>query len=523
MKKIRNQFLVTITIILILCFVTGVATIGFLAEKIMTDDFESNIKRTNSLIKQTSSSLLWNYNYEDLVSNVEKFFEDKSINSLIIESEGEIKAELYRTYEEEYNEKGENFSYEEDIKFDDNIVGNLKIDYTNKHLLENVRNIRLFLAISAIGIILAVGTIIFIITGKISSPIITATNFADKISKGELNVEKLNIKSKNETALLAGALNVLHDNLKTIIKEIAEMSKFLAISSEEFTSSGKQVSTTAEDVGLAIQNVASGAEEQLIQAEEVGKKTNILLEQINKIQENADMMLDSAIEVNSSIENGNKSVFNSKKQIGNMKDEITKASNIVLSLGESSKEIGEIIEIIGSVSKQTNLLALNAAIEAARAGEAGKGFSVVADEIRKLAEESSDATEQIAELIQKIQAEVDEAVEKMNSGVSEVSNSVKAIELTDNVFVKIKDVTLSLTGLVEQIAENSVVAFDHSRKVNESVEKIIFAGNDFAANAEEVAASSQEQIAITQNIINSSFELENTAKNLKNVVDNFKL
>jgi methyl-accepting chemotaxis protein len=174
----------------------------------------------------------------------------------------------------------------------------------------------------------------------------------------------------------------------------------------------------------------------------------------------------------------------------------------IASLGEKSKEIGQIVNTINQISEQTNLLALNAAIEAARAGEAGRGFAVVADEVRKLAEESGQATKQIRDLIGGIQTEIDSAVRSMSENTKQVEEGSKGVELAVTTFETLPQVIDA---------------------VNKSAEEVGTVAQENASGAEEVSASIEEVTSSMQQVSNAAQQMASVASELKTVVERFKL
>jgi methyl-accepting chemotaxis protein len=207
------------------------------------------------------------------------------------------------------------------------------------------------------------------------------------------------------------------------------------------------------------------------------------------------------------IKSGNQALTNSKQSFQQVSENTRATSAVIDSLGQSSEKIGQIVNLINDIASQTNLLALNAAIEAARAGEAGRGFSVVADEIRTLAEQAAKATEDISRLIISIQKDVKNTVSKMNQNEVEVDNSVAEINRTADVFVDVTRAADSLSQLISAIA----------------VGEIAVVSEEAAHNAEGVAAASIEQSRSTRIIAESAEALVETAGNLADLVRQFKL
>lgn len=371
--------------------------------------------------------------------------------------------------------------------------------------------------------VLLASLIILLNTRSLVRPLKKATEFAKSVAEGNLQIDPLENKSNDEIGNLSRSLNGMLKSLQSIIGQVVNIASQVAASSEELSASGEQVGEVAEQVGHSIQGIAAGAEEQSAQVEETNINVSNLSSAIKKVDTNTNELTRGATELSDKLEQGTKSVKVSVTNINEMKNNTLEVSQTINSLGEVSEEIGQIVELISGIADQTNLLALNAAIEAARAGEAGRGFSVVADEIRELAEESANATNNINNLIKQIQSSSFEAVKQMNNNVELVAISVESIDSTGSIFNMIEEHTLNLKNKLINISDNVSDMNNYSNNVEGTVASISSVSQEFASNSEEVAASSEEQIAATEEIITSAKQLAEMAQELSQTVDQFKI
>jgi len=206
-----------------------------------------------------------------------------------------------------------------------------------------------------------------------------------------------------------------------------------------------------------------------------------------------------------------------------IKKAIQEVASGITNLESISNEIDEILNIINNIAEQTNLLALNAAIEAARAGEAGRGFSVVADEIRELAEESVNSAGEIRKLVEDVKAETNTASKRMDEGINEIQNGEEVVSSAEKSFVeienKIKNVSAGISSSIGIVADVD----RYSENIVEEVGEIASISEETSANTEEVAAASQEQNASIEEITSLADSLSEMSANLNQLVKRFEL
>ncbi|HWR41350.1 MAG TPA: methyl-accepting chemotaxis protein [Patescibacteria group bacterium] len=358
---------------------------------------------------------------------------------------------------------------------------------------------------------------------RIAKPIQKLDRAARKIADGDLTLTNLEINSQDEIGHLAQSFEHMAQNVHTLIKQISADAQHLAAASEELTASADQSSQATNQVARSIQEVANGASEQMTAANETVNVVTGMSAGIQEIAANASSVAGQSETAADKAVKGGTAINKAVSQMSQIEQTVNTSSQVVAKLGERSKEIGQIVDAISGIAGQTNLLALNAAIEAARAGEQGRGFAVVADEVRKLAEQSEEAAKKIARLIGEIQVDTDKAVQAMQQGTQEVKTGAEVVDLAG---VSFREIATLVTDVSDQIKQISAAIHDMavgSEKIVESVHKIDGLSKKSTDEAQSVSAATEEQLASMQEIATASRSLATLAQELHTAVAQFRL
>lgn len=375
-----------------------------------------------------------------------------------------------------------------------------------------------------IGITLFIGTvIIWLFANKLSKPIQSVTNHLGYLATGDLTQEPIEIKVKDETGQLANALNQLQYNLVEMISGVSHASEVITTQSEELTHSAGEVKTGTEQIASTMEELATGTESQAGNAADLSSAMGTFVKRIAEANENGDYIQRSSIEVIKLTNDGSALMEASTSQM-EMIDKIVHDAVIkVEGLDKHSQDISELVLVIQGIAEQTNLLALNAAIEAARAGEQGKGFAVVADEVRKLAEQSSVSVTNITEIVDRIQTESSLVAASLQHGYKEVEEGTNQIETTGETFKKISIAIGEMVEKINLVSENLDQIASNSHSMSGSIEEIAAISEESAAGVEQTSASSQQASSAMEEVAVSSEDLAKLAEELNGLVQRFTL
>jgi methyl-accepting chemotaxis protein len=348
----------------------------------------------------------------------------------------------------------------------------------------------------------------------------TETIFAnDKINLSSY----LKVGGKDEIGQLNNEINNFLRSLKETVASLQEVSSQIEGASNDLHVTADGAKELTVQVVQEMQNMARGAETQ---AENVAQGVNAveeITEGIAKVSESSAAVMEASSVMVSRSEQGNESVQYAMKQIDELGEASNKVSKKIEVLDQLSHEIGTIAMTITHISNQTNILALNASIEAARSGEHGKGFVVVANEVKKLAEQSKQSADQIKELIQRIQEATTEAVEVMNTGESEVKKSKGVIH---QVGESLTDILQSARHVDKEIQEVTATTQEISAGAQEaraSIEEIAAIANDFSQNMSKVLLAAEGQADSIKSVAKSAEMLHEMFERLQHIIQKFEV
>ncbi|KLU65283.1 methyl-accepting chemotaxis protein 4 [Desulfosporosinus acididurans] len=346
---------------------------------------------------------------------------------------------------------------------------------------------------------------------------------AIEVAKGNLNVPEIKAEGDDAIGHLGKSLNTMAKQLRDLVQRVSLSSEQVASTSNELSSGAEQSAQASNQITMAITEVFHGTEKQLATVENSRNIVTTIMDGIKKILSSSQGVVSTSEKAAEAALQGSKAIEQTIEQMNIIEKIVGVSAEVIQELGDESKEISQIVDMISNIASQTNLLALNAAIEAAQAGEQGRGFAVVADEVKKLAEQSGQAVQQIAELISSVQSNTQKAVTTMGQGTKEVSIGMDVVRSAGQTFNEISELVNSTLLEIRGISEEIKHTASGSNQIVDAIQELDEASLIIVNQTQTVSASTQEQAASIEEIATGSKVLSDMAQELKAATEMFQL
>ncbi|AZS15153.1 methyl-accepting chemotaxis protein [Paenibacillus lutimineralis] len=394
--------------------------------------------------------------------------------------------------------------------------------YKESELLKLVHQVqRLNMFITLIAIVVS-SVIIYFIARYFTKPIMHLTKQVQLMANGNLTVRG-EAKSKDEIGQLTGHFNEMVQKMREVLSHVITSSEKLSDSAVSLSAVSEETKATSEEIAHAMSDMAKGSMEGATNIENMQRVTMDLDSQFTLIQETMDEMQDNSSKTQEASVDGRDKLNVLQTRSDESFQEIQAIEQVLSILVEKINDIKEVAATMNGISGQTNLLALNASIEAARAGEAGKGFSVVASEIRKLAEKSAEHADQIRDTIVGIVENAENATEAMTKTKEITLEQNAAVKDTETAFMTIQELMDQVIHSINQMSGEMKKTVTLKDDVVQSIESLSAISEESAAAAEEVSASTQDQLKAIDTVSQAAEDLSQSSSELEQLVKRFTI
>ncbi|RIX53901.1 methyl-accepting chemotaxis protein [Paenibacillus nanensis] len=366
----------------------------------------------------------------------------------------------------------------------------------------------------------AAGVILF--ANHIARPIRQIAADTRKVSAGDLTSEELRVRNKDEIGSLASDFNQMKQYLKALVEQVAVSSNHVSNASTALRASIEETTQASRNIAESTVLIASGTEKQALSTEQSSKAMEEMTQGIGRIADSSSKAFEASIRSEEEARQGYSLIGQSIEKMHAVQQTMKEIVHVMETLTLRSAEISGIVTVMTELSSQTSLLSLNASIEAARAGEEGRGFAVVAQEVKKLAEMSKASSEQINELVKKVQLDIAAASSSTVTSLNEFEQGVNVIEQTGTAFEKIVGAAQHVVVQIEEASATAEELTASSEQIYASLKELDRIAASSAESSELISAATEEQIAVMEQINHSSNALNEMAIELKGAINRFK-
>lgn len=394
--------------------------------------------------------------------------------------------------------------------------------FEKDNLMGMAKQLRTSILIISAIVLVFVAVVLYFLIGRMLKPIARLRALMDEVAEGDLTVQS-DIQTKDEIGQLSNNFNQMISNMHGIISVVNQSAEHVRSNSESLSAVAEETNASSSEVAHAVNEIALGASKSAEDAETVTERSDELGRQINGITERADSMTEIAERTGTMNTNGQTQMAQLQETFQTSGMNLKSMNEAIFTLSEKVKEIGGVMDTITDISSQTNLLALNASIEAARAGEHGKGFAVVAEEVRKLAEQSAQATTDVQTTVQQLQDESRLVTEQMEETITTFYNQGMVVKDTETTFGQLSTLMEDMQASINSISSEIQTVSEHKDDVASTIQTMAATSQETAAACEEVSASTEEQLRAIQSVTDAAETLTNLSEELSQAIARFNV
>lgn len=403
------------------------------------------------------------------------------------------------------------------------IVGILGVDYGVDDEYGSIKSLKYDMILFSILIAAVASLVAAIFSGKIAGPITKVAQSAEKVSKYDISIERIDESQGGEVGNLAASINAMVENMKSLLLDIKGITVNISGIANTIEGSCGDVNDSSAEISASMEEIAAGVSSQVEDAKksvEMGEELSI---RIDSIYEGLETAVENANVMKKNNEMGRHFICQMEEKFIENKHASDEVSKSIARLSESSKYAGSIVDSIRKIASQTNLLALNASIEAARAGDHGKGFAVVAQEVGTLAGQAEESVDQIDEIITNILSIIEYTAQSMRKSQESFNCMEKHVNSTSDSFDSISSSADELISRIS-VLDNEIGMV--SRAKDSAIDSIVNASRvaeESSSAIEEMSATTEQQSHMMEDIVSKAYELNEIVKKLSADMDKFKL
>lgn len=451
---------------------------------------------------------------------IEKSSEDKNLKEL---AEIHIKMINGQSGLDEYKENEKKYVVYKQIE--DTNGWTMAFEVNKKDVIKEVNKlITVYVLMTLAGLTILV-SIVYVIGNKIGNRLTMLKDNIEVLKEGDFNIKisELEMKKDDEIGVINNSLQETIMYIRELLKSVKDGIHILNNQAEGLNTTSETITTGSDAISSAMNEIAIGNSEQAVEVSKIQKEMDEFGASVTDIDSNIGNVFQIAADTGSKLEAGKKEMEKLNKSVVNFDSKFKEFNIDIENMNDKISSVNAITTTIKQIAEKTNLLALNAAIESARAGEAGKGFSVVAEEIKKLAEQSQQSLEQISKVIENVLQEGDKIIYSTNCMNKEMINQKENIEKTIESF---NNVAMSLENIIPKIEVISEISYNNNNRTSNiisSVESVTAVSEELAATTEEVAATSQDFTQSSKTIEYVSNSILEIMSDLNEKIERFKL